>query len=71
VIDDLQRFIVDSNRRFLTEDGDWTFDDSKGITFDDIAALLKTCSQNGLQDAHILLRFQDNEPLEVTFAISH
>ena len=62
----LRRLVVEKQTgRFLTAVGEWTYNESDAMAFDDISLMLSKCAAYRVTDAWILLRFQNDERLDV------
>jgi hypothetical protein len=68
----LKRLIIDSKTGlFLKRDGGWTAEESEAMDFEDIGALLRSCSKHRVRNAEVLLRFDSAHQFDVRFPLPH
>jgi hypothetical protein len=68
----LKRLIIDPKTgRFLKRDGGWTAEETEAMDFEDIAALLRSCSKHRVKNAEVLLRFNSAHKFDVRFPLPH
>jgi len=62
----LKRMIVDTTTgHFLAADGKWTLREEEAQNFDDITSVIEACAKYKIEQAEVLLRFQEGDHFDV------